>query len=180
MTLMTECYGVLAFCIPALDRVCATDTCPSTSTFMPMLMWLMWLWHRRGVSTSGWKPSRPGNENLTTHHNYHSWISPAPHFLLPRRLQPLNGPSTSLRSLLERAMSEGHGAAEQAQSPVKMFLALITVPIDPRLIPAQIRLILLVASAFWPPHCTVINIGTGMARIFHTFSALSLFNCVTW
>lgn len=54
-------------------------------------------------------------------------------------------------SLLERGMSEGHEAKVQAQSPVKMFLALITVPIDPGLIPAQIRLILLVASAFCRP-----------------------------
>lgn len=60
-------------------------------------------------------------------------------------------PLHSHQSLLERGMSEGHEAAEQAQSPVKMFLALITVPIDPKLIPAQIRLILLVASAFCRP-----------------------------
>lgn len=60
-------------------------------------------------------------------------------------------PLYSHRSLLERGMSEGHEAAEQAQSPVKMFLALITLPIDPKLIPAQIRLILLVASAFCRP-----------------------------
>lgn len=60
-------------------------------------------------------------------------------------------PHPSHEAPSERGKGEGRGAAEPAQSPVKMFLALITVPIDPGLIPAQIRLILLVASAFCRP-----------------------------
>lgn len=85
-------------------------------------------------------------------------------------------PLHSHQSLLERGMSEGHEAAEQAQSPVKMFLALITVPIDPELIPAQIRLILLVASAF----CRPIALWSIPARGWPVFFTLLVpYRCLT-
>lgn len=49
------------------------------------------------------------------------------------------------------------------KAPVKMFLALITVPIDPKLIPAQIRLILLwLRPSAAPLRCDQYRHGDGL------------------
>lgn len=189
---MTECLGMLAFCVPALDHVCGTHTCLSTSTFMPVLMWFMRLWPQEEKRDQSRCTGEGVSLLLTENHHARAWgfnslsslsiMAPScPSFVLPRWLQPLNGPST-LFSPIPAGTGDEWGARGSGTSskPSEDVFGLDHCAHRSQADSRSDMSYFISGFGLLPPHCAVINTGTGMACIFHTFSALSLFNCVSW